>query len=203
MHRIGAPGRERRERVAAPARGRGSRRRACAALPPRALRRPAPARGHRPAPWRSIPSSSSWTSRSPPWTSRCRRRSSTSSRTSRRSTAWPTCSWPTTWPSCTTPRTASRSCTSARSSRRAPATRSSTSPITPTRGRSWPPSPARIPAWAARLRTERAGGEVKLEAAEGPGCSFRDRCPHRYEPCDRTPPFVPLGPGRASRCWLD
>jgi oligopeptide transport system ATP-binding protein len=63
--------------------------------------------------------------------------------------------------------------------------------------------PGEDPAWAARLRTERAGGEVKLEAAEGPGCSFRDRCPHRYEPCDRTPPFVPLGPGRASRCWLD
>ena len=63
--------------------------------------------------------------------------------------------------------------------------------------------PGEDPAWAARLRTERAGGEVKLEAAEGPGCTFRERCPHRYEPCDRTPPFVQLGPGRASRCWLD
>ena len=63
--------------------------------------------------------------------------------------------------------------------------------------------PGEDPAWAARLRTERAGGEVKAEAAEGPGCSFRERCPHRYEPCDRTPPFVRLGEGRASRCWLD
>ena len=63
--------------------------------------------------------------------------------------------------------------------------------------------PGEDPAWAARLRTERAGGEVTLEAAEGPGCSFRDRCPHRYDPCDRTPPFVRLGEGRASRCWLD
>ena len=42
--------------------------------------------------------------------------------------------------------------------------------------------PGEAPAWAARLRTERAGGEVTLEAAEGPGCSFRDRCPHRYGP---------------------
>ncbi len=63
--------------------------------------------------------------------------------------------------------------------------------------------PGEDPAWAARLRTERAGGEVQMEAGEGPGCSFRERCPHRYEPCDRTPPFIQLGPGRASRCWLD
>jgi oligopeptide/dipeptide ABC transporter ATP-binding protein len=63
--------------------------------------------------------------------------------------------------------------------------------------------PGEDPAWAARLRRERVGGEVTLEAAEGPGCSFRDRCPHRFEPCDQTPPFVPLGEGRASRCWLD
>jgi oligopeptide/dipeptide ABC transporter ATP-binding protein len=63
--------------------------------------------------------------------------------------------------------------------------------------------PGEDPAWAARLRAERAGGEVRVEAAEGPGCSFRDRCPHRFEACDRTPPFVRLGEGRASRCWLE
>ena len=63
--------------------------------------------------------------------------------------------------------------------------------------------PGEDPAWAARLRSERAGGEVKAEAAEGPGCSFRDRCPHAFAPCERTPPFVQLGEGRASRCWLD
>jgi peptide/nickel transport system ATP-binding protein len=63
--------------------------------------------------------------------------------------------------------------------------------------------PGEDPAWAARLRAERVRGEVTIEAAEGPGCSFRDRCPHRFEACERTPPFVQLGEGRASRCWLD
>jgi oligopeptide/dipeptide ABC transporter ATP-binding protein len=63
--------------------------------------------------------------------------------------------------------------------------------------------PGEDPAWAARLRGERAAGEIQVEAAAGPGCSFRDRCPHRFEACDTTPPFVRLGEGRASRCWLD
>jgi peptide/nickel transport system ATP-binding protein len=63
--------------------------------------------------------------------------------------------------------------------------------------------PGEDPARAARLRRARVGGEVSLEAAEGPGCSFRDRCPHRFDACERTPPFVPLGDGRASRCWLE
>ncbi len=63
--------------------------------------------------------------------------------------------------------------------------------------------PGEDPAWAARLRTERAGGEIQAEAAEGPGCSFRDRCAHRFGQCDKTPPFIQLGEGRASRCWLD
>ena len=28
------------------------------------------------------------------------------------------------------------------------------------------------------------------------GCPFRDRCPHRHDRCDTTPPFVELGAGR-------
>ena len=63
--------------------------------------------------------------------------------------------------------------------------------------------PGEDPAWAARLRSERAGGEVQASAAAGPGCSFRERCPHRFAACETTPPFVQLGEGRASRCWLD
>jgi peptide/nickel transport system ATP-binding protein len=55
---------------------------------------------------------------------------------------------------------------------------------------------------AAQLRAERAAGEIRPGAATGEGCSFRDRCAHRYEPCDTTPPFVELGDARASRCWL-
>jgi oligopeptide/dipeptide ABC transporter ATP-binding protein len=62
--------------------------------------------------------------------------------------------------------------------------------------------PGEDPARAARLRGERAEGEIRFEAATGTGCSFRDRCPHRFEACDTTPPFVSLGEGRASRCWL-
>jgi len=55
---------------------------------------------------------------------------------------------------------------------------------------------------AAQLRAERAAGEIRPGAATGEGCSFRDRCAHRFEACDTTPPFVELGDGRASRCWL-
>jgi oligopeptide/dipeptide ABC transporter ATP-binding protein len=51
-------------------------------------------------------------------------------------------------------------------------------------------------------RAERARGEIRAAIAEGEGCSFRDRCPHRFERCDATPPFVTLDGGRASRCWL-
>jgi oligopeptide/dipeptide ABC transporter ATP-binding protein len=63
--------------------------------------------------------------------------------------------------------------------------------------------PGEDPARAARLRAERAAGEIRPEAAGGPGCTFRDRCPHRFEACETTPPFVTLGESRASRCWLD
>ena len=62
--------------------------------------------------------------------------------------------------------------------------------------------PGEDPVRAAQLRGERVAGEIRLEAAIGPGCSFRDRCPHRFERCDSTPPFIALGDARASRCWL-
>ncbi len=55
---------------------------------------------------------------------------------------------------------------------------------------------------AAQLRAERAAGELRPGSMTGEGCSFRDRCAHRYEPCDITPPFIQLGDERASRCWL-
>jgi peptide/nickel transport system ATP-binding protein len=50
---------------------------------------------------------------------------------------------------------------------------------------------------------ERAVGEIAPSAATGEGCSFRDRCPHRFDRCDTTPPFVRLDDRRASRCWLE
>ena len=55
---------------------------------------------------------------------------------------------------------------------------------------------------AAQLRAERAAGEIPPGVATLDGCSFRDRCAHRYDLCDTTPPFVELGGNRASRCWL-
>ena len=54
---------------------------------------------------------------------------------------------------------------------------------------------------AAQHRAERAP-ERSVPPRTGEGCSFRDRCPHRFDACDRTPPFVQLGAGRTSRCWL-
>jgi oligopeptide/dipeptide ABC transporter ATP-binding protein len=55
---------------------------------------------------------------------------------------------------------------------------------------------------AASLRGERVAGEIRPEAAIGPGCSFRDRCPHRFDACESTPPFIVLDETHASRCWL-
>ncbi len=55
---------------------------------------------------------------------------------------------------------------------------------------------------AAQLHAERAAGELRPGSMLGEGCAFRDRCAHRYQPCDTSPPFVQLGDGRASRCWL-
>jgi peptide/nickel transport system ATP-binding protein len=33
-------------------------------------------------------------------------------------------------------------------------------------------------------------------------CRFAERCPHRFEPCDRDPPFFKVEGGRRARCWL-
>ena len=55
---------------------------------------------------------------------------------------------------------------------------------------------------AAQLHAERAAGELRPGSMLGEGCAFRDRCAHRFEPCDSDPPFAQLGDGRASRCWL-
>jgi oligopeptide/dipeptide ABC transporter ATP-binding protein len=50
---------------------------------------------------------------------------------------------------------------------------------------------------------ERARGELRQELAMGPGCPFRNRCVQRHDRCEATPPFVELGAGRRSRCWLE
>lgn len=55
----------------------------------------------------------------------------------------------------------------------------------------------------ARPSGERARGELRVELAAGPGCPFRNRCPERHDRCEVTPPYVELGEGRRSRCWLD
>ena len=55
----------------------------------------------------------------------------------------------------------------------------------------------------ARPTAERARGELRLDLAAGPGCPFRNRCPERHDRCETTPPFVELGAGRLTRCWLD
>jgi len=64
---------------------------------------------------------------------------------------------------------------------------------------------ASIPGAAAGAErsAEQARGELRAERAAQPGCVFRDRCAHRMERCETTPPFVTLGDGRRSRCWLD
>ena len=55
----------------------------------------------------------------------------------------------------------------------------------------------------ARRDAERARGELRQELALGAGCPFRNRCPHRFDRCEETPPYVELGAGRRSRCWLE
>ncbi len=51
--------------------------------------------------------------------------------------------------------------------------------------------------------SERARGELRQELSLGPGCPFRNRCVHRHDRCEATPPFVELEGGRRSRCWLE
>lgn len=55
----------------------------------------------------------------------------------------------------------------------------------------------------ARPGGERAQGELRVDLAAGPGCPFRNRCPERHDRCEATPPYVALGDGRRSRCWLE
>ena len=55
----------------------------------------------------------------------------------------------------------------------------------------------------ARPAGERARGELRMELAGGPGCPFRNRCPQRHDRCEARPPYVDLGDGRRSRCWLE
>jgi oligopeptide/dipeptide ABC transporter ATP-binding protein len=55
----------------------------------------------------------------------------------------------------------------------------------------------------ARAAEARAQGELRQELALGPGCPFRNRCPQRHDRCETTPPYVELGGGRRSRCWLE
>ncbi len=50
---------------------------------------------------------------------------------------------------------------------------------------------------------ERARGEPRLDLAAGAGCPFRHRCVSRHDRCEVKPPFVELGDGRRSRCWLE
>jgi oligopeptide/dipeptide ABC transporter ATP-binding protein len=54
----------------------------------------------------------------------------------------------------------------------------------------------------AGRKAGRARGELRADLGDAPGCPFRTRCPLREARCDTTPPFVQLGDGRASRCWL-
>ena len=55
----------------------------------------------------------------------------------------------------------------------------------------------------ARPAGERARGELRMDLAAGPGCPFRNRCPQRHDRCEVRPPYVELGDGRRSRCWLE
>jgi oligopeptide/dipeptide ABC transporter ATP-binding protein len=55
----------------------------------------------------------------------------------------------------------------------------------------------------SRAPGEQARGELRRELAMDAGCPFRNRCPHRHDRCEATPPYVDLGGGRRSRCWLE
>jgi oligopeptide/dipeptide ABC transporter ATP-binding protein len=55
----------------------------------------------------------------------------------------------------------------------------------------------------SRAASARARGELRHELALGAGCPFRNRCPQRMVRCESTPPYVDLGAGRWSRCWLE
>ncbi len=59
-----------------------------------------------------------------------------------------------------------------------------------------------------RLGTTAGGRLTTIEGmppdplSQPPGCRFAPRCPFRVEKCAEHPPLFPMGPGRASRCWV-
>ncbi len=59
-----------------------------------------------------------------------------------------------------------------------------------------------------RLGTDAGGRLVTIEGmppdplSTPPGCRFQPRCPFRVEKCAEHPPLLPMGDGRASRCWV-
>ena len=67
--------------------------------------------------------------------------------------------------------------------------------------------------WALMNAVPRLGAQAggRLTTIEGmppdplstpPGCRFAPRCPFRVEKCAEHPPLLPMGEGRASRCWV-
>ena len=55
---------------------------------------------------------------------------------------------------------------------------------------------------AARLRV--IEGQPPMLGAFPSACSFRDRCPYRFERCDaENPPRIDVGPAHDAACWYD
>jgi peptide/nickel transport system ATP-binding protein len=46
-------------------------------------------------------------------------------------------------------------------------------------------------------------GQIPSPYALPTGCRFAERCAHRFARCVADPPWFPLGPGHAARCWLE
>ncbi len=46
-------------------------------------------------------------------------------------------------------------------------------------------------------------GRVPPPTAWPQGCRFRGRCDYEFEKCPEPPPLFEVGPGHASRCWLE
>lgn len=55
---------------------------------------------------------------------------------------------------------------------------------------------------AARHRPRPIPGQVPRPADYLPGCRFRDRCPHAFEPCPKKPDLFPAGEGHQVACYL-
>ena len=53
-----------------------------------------------------------------------------------------------------------------------------------------------------RQRLVPIAGTVPAPSAWPAGCRFAPRCPQRFEPCTRMPPFAHVSAGHLSRCWL-